>query len=161
MLQRYTLVTILLHPWKTFLNPYYTMLHPYNTFAASIIKPCYTFCCILIIPCYTLVTLLLHLCKTFATSLFHHLHCGISSVFDIVEFCPVAFCLVAFCPDTFLYACFLNCDSVIFIWTEWNLKHNPIKYGKTVDCAIIIKVCASSWSCHIWLGRTLIPILLI
>ena len=35
------------------------------------------------------------------------------------------------------------------------LKYDPIKYGKTIDRASIIKLCPPSWSCHIWLGCSL------
>ena len=31
----------------------------------------------------------------------------------------------------------------------YNIKYDPIKYGKTIDRAIIIRLCASSRPCHI------------
>ena len=45
----------------------------------------------------------------------------------------------------------------VYVLRTWHLRCNPIKHGKTINRAIIIiKLCASSWPCHIWLVRTLI-----
>ena len=39
-------------------------------------------------------------------------------------------------------------------------KYDPIKYGKTIDRAIIIRLCASSWPRHTRLGHTLVRYLI-
>ena len=89
MLQRCTLVTLLLHHITLLLHPFYTMLHPCNTFVTSLLN-CYIFVTPLLYHYYTM----LHPCNTFVTSLQHLLY-PYYTIY-IVAFCP----FLTFCPDT-------------------------------------------------------------